>query len=123
MRKAYSVQLPLTLTVRVLAKRIPALHSRFPIRVDFRDLNTDEMVEVAQNLVKQYGYQFGASLKDQLACKLSSFPPYIWQLATVLCVTPDIIDHTATQLDARESNAYLVDGLISKAIIKHATNV
>jgi hypothetical protein len=82
--------------VVMLAREIPALHSRFPFLLDFPDLDTDAKAALAASLIDRWGYTISAPLRGRLA---------------------QLIDSNATQIDARESNAYLVHGLVSKAII------
>ncbi|AIS52453.1 stage V sporulation protein K [Thermoanaerobacter kivui] len=78
----------------------PGLHSRFPIQIDFPDYTVDELLQIAEVMVKSRQYKLTESAKKKLMKFL-------------------IYDDNSREM----GNARLVRNIIERAIRKHAVRV
>lgn len=78
----------------------PGLRSRFPIQIDFPDYTIDELIQIAELMVKNRQYQFTESAKKKIMKYL-------------------IYDNNSREI----GNARLIRNLIERAIRKHAVRI
>lgn len=78
----------------------PGLRSRFPIQIDFPDYTIDELIQIAELMVKNRQYQFTESAKKKIMKYL-------------------IYDNNSREI----GNARLIRNIIERSIRKHAVRI